>query len=476
MSYRIPVALNQGLKRLLLTHPAPQASLARFLSTTRANNERHECQVLVVGGGAGGCAMAAKLSARLGSNKVIVLEAEDRHYYQPMLTLIGGGMKRLEQSYKPMGEVLPKKAKWVKEKAVEFQPDENLVCTSGGNTIKYDLLLIATGMQLKYDKVSGLVEALENPNSNVCSIYSPKYVEHVYEVLRNTTKGNVVFTFPHCPIKCAGAPQKIAYIAEHYFRKVIFSFIFSSSYVFHFYTSDFQMGRRNDVNIIYNTSLPNIFGVKHYADALWKVVKKRNIKVNLESNLIEVRAKDNIAVFEDLANPGKTFEIEYSMLHATPPMTAPDELARCKQLVNEAGFVDVDSATMQHNKYKNVFAIGDSASTPNSKTAAAAAAQSPVVFRNMMAVIEGKNLKDSYDGYSSCPIVTGYRSCILAEFDYTLTPVETFPIDQAKERYSMFIMKKDFMPLLYWELMMKGHWNGPAFMRKLFSALRFNKK
>lgn len=71
-----------------------------------------------------------------------------------MFTLIGGGMKRLEQSYKLMADVLPKKAKWLREKAVEFDPDNNTVRTSGGNTVKYDMLLIATGLQLNYNKVS----------------------------------------------------------------------------------------------------------------------------------------------------------------------------------------------------------------------------------------------------------------------------------------------------------------------------------
>ncbi|XP_016966902.1 sulfide:quinone oxidoreductase, mitochondrial [Drosophila biarmipes] len=456
MNRRLPGTLSQCQRHLFASsHPVAPAFATRFLSTSRVNLERQECQVLVVGGGTGGCAMAAKLSSRLGSNKVIVLEPEDKHYYQPMFTLIGGGMKRLDQSHRQMADVLPKKAKWVKEKAVEFDPDNNKVSTSGGKTIKYDFLVIATGLQLKYEKIPGLVEALETPESNVCSIYSPKYVDQVYDCLRRTNKGNAVFTFPHCPIKCAGAPQKIAYISDHYFRK---------------------MGRRNDVNIIYNTSLPVIFGVKHYADALMKLVEKRNITLNVNRNLVEVRPRDNIAVFEDLVNPGKLYEEEYSMLHVTPPMTAPDVVANCKQLVTPTGFVDVHQMTLQHNKYSNVFSIGDSACTPNSKTAAAAAAQSPVVFKNLIAAIAGKPPTDIYDGYSSCPIVTGYSSCILAEFDYTLTPVETFPIDQAKERYSMFFMKKELMPVLYWQLMMKGYWNGPALMRKMFSILKFNKK
>lgn len=53
-------------------------------------------------------------------------------------------------------------------------------------------------------------------------------------------------------------------------------------------------------------------------------------------------------------------------------MSAPDVLSANKELTNEQGFVNVDKDTMQHLKYKNVFAIGDCSGTPNSKTAAAA--------------------------------------------------------------------------------------------------------
>jgi sulfide:quinone oxidoreductase len=45
---------------------------------------------------------------------------------------------------------------------------------------------------------------------------------------------------------------------------------------------------------------------------------------------------------------------------------------------------------------------------------------------------------------------------VLAEFDYDLTPKETFPFDQSKERYSMYLLKKRGLPLLYWQGMMRG--------------------
>lgn len=418
----------------------------RGFAISSVHNDNHKCKVLVVGGGAGGCAMAAKLSSKLGEGKVTILEPADKHYYQPMFTLIGGGIKTLKDSYRPMSKVLPTLAKWVKDSAAKFEPENNTVYTANGDKIEYEFLLVATGLQLNYDKIPGLVDALSIPKGKVCSNYSPKYVDRTYQALQAFKSGNAIFTYPNSPVKCPGAPQKILYIGEHYLRK---------------------SKKRQNAKVIYNTSLPVIFGVKHYADQLWKIVEKRDIKVNLRTNLIEVIPDKNQAVFQNLDKPEETFTTDYEFLHVTPPMGAPDSLAACKNLVTETGFVDVDKDTLQHVRYDNVFAIGDCSASPNSKTAASVAAQSQVVYKNMIAVMNGVKPSQVFNGYASCPLVTGYNTCIMAEFDYSLTPLETFPIDQSKERISMFYMKKDLMPPLYWHLLLNGLWNGPGFARKL---------
>uniref|UniRef100_A0AAG5CVT5 Sulfide:quinone oxidoreductase, mitochondrial n=1 Tax=Anopheles atroparvus TaxID=41427 RepID=A0AAG5CVT5_ANOAO len=420
--------------------------LARNLSTSGILYEHHKCKLLVVGGGAGGCSVAAKASNKLGEGKVIVLEPADKHYYQPMFTLIGGGIKKLEDSFRPMKSVLPALATWLQDSAAKFEPENNTVHTKGGDSIEYEYLLVAVGLQLNYEQIPGLVEALSIPNGKVCSNYSPKYVNRTWQALQNFRTGNALFTFPNSPVKCPGAPQKVLYIAEHYLRK---------------------SNKRKNANLFYNTSLPVLFGVKHYADALWEIVKKRNINVNLRTNLVEVKPSTNEAVFENLDNPDERFTVNYEFLHVTPPMGAPDVLKACKSLVNEIGFVDVNKDTLQHQRFGNVFAIGDCSSSPNSKTAASVAAQSQVVYKNLMAVMDGKTPNRVFDGYASCPLVTGYNTCVLAEFDYSLTPLETFPLDQRKERYSMYMMKKDVMPPLYWHLLLNGLWNGPGLMRKL---------
>lgn len=177
-----------------------------------------------------------------------------------------------------------------------------------------------------------------------------------------------------------GAPQKICYIFEDYLRR---------------------NKKKSGAKIFYNTSLPNIFGVKHYADKLWEVAKERDITVNTRTNLVEILPSGREAVFENL-DTGEKSTVSFGLLHVTPPMSTSEALRKnAGDLVNEAGFVNVNKFTLRHMKYPNVFALGDCSSSPNSKTAAAAAAQSQIVYKNLSAVMEGKEPFRNYDGYAS---------------------------------------------------------------------------
>jgi sulfide:quinone oxidoreductase len=149
----------------------------------------------------------------------------------------------------------------------------------------------------------------------------------------------------------------------------------------------------------------------------------------------------------------------------------PVDAVKNSKLADANGYVDINKETLQHKKYANVFAIGDCTNMPTSKTAAAIAAQSPILFRNLSNQMDnGKDVVPAYDGYTSCPLVTGYGKLILAEFDFNKQPLETFAmIDQGKESKLMYYLKKDMMPTLYWKALVKGNWNGPGAFRKIFS-------
>ena len=206
--------------------------------------------------------------------------------------------------------------------------------------------------------------------------------------------------------------------------------------------------------MVFGSANPAIFDVAKYRDALEKVLERKQIETHFRVNLTEIKADEKVAIFENL-DTGESFEISYDMIHVTPPMQAP-AFIRNSSLADSGGWVDVDKHTLQHKRFKNVFGLGDCTNLPTSKTGAAIRKQAPVVVQNVLDAMYGHLPTASYDGYSSCPIVTGYGSLILAEFDYDKIPQESMPFNQAKERRSMYILKKDFLPIMYWNGMLKG--------------------
>ncbi|XP_076304993.1 sulfide:quinone oxidoreductase, mitochondrial-like isoform X1 [Tachypleus tridentatus] len=420
---------------------------SQAFSTTASREEKKSYKLVVVGGGSGGITMSAKFGSKLGKGNTGIIEPMETHYYQPYWTLVGGGMKNVENSGRPMKSVIPKTVDWIKDRVVSFEPDKNVVHTKNGHEISYDYLIVSMGLKLDFQKIKGLPEAFQTPG--VCSNYSLHTVTKTPQAMKDFKEGNALFTLPNTPIKCAGAPQKVMYLTDAYMRKV---------------------GKRDKANFIYNTALGVMFSAPKYAAELLKVAKDRGIAVNFQHNLIEVNSDKKEAVFEKLSSdkePKETVTYPYEMIHVTPPMSTPEELQK-SPLVDTSGYLALNKHTLQHVKYPNIFGIGDCTNVPTSKTAAAIASQSGILRKNLKAVMAGKPLPSQYDGYTSCPLITGYNKCILAEFDFDLKPLETFPIDQGKERRLMWHVKKDFMPPLYWHLLLKGWWEGPWPFRKLF--------
>jgi sulfide:quinone oxidoreductase len=229
-----------------------------------------------------------------------------------------------------------------------------------------------------------------------------------------------------------------------------------------------QSGVRDKTHITYNSAIGVIFGVKKYANELLKVVDRKGISLNFQHNLIEIIPDKKEAIFEILkeGQEGETKKFQYDFMHATPPM-GPLDVIKNSPLADQNGWLDVNQHTMQHNSYGNIFGIGDCTNVPTSKTAAACAAESVAIKRNLFKLMKGEPPSAQYDGYTSCPLVTGYDKCILAEFSgFDGTPLETFPINQGKERYTMYVLKSDILPEVYWNGLLKGLWGGPKVIRK----------
>lgn len=388
-------------------------------------------QIVIVGGGAGGIAVAARLRRMLRGADIAIVEPSDQHYYQPLWTLVGAGVVGKEASRRHEGPLIPKGVRWIREAVNRFEPERNRVHTATGGEIGYEWLVVCPGLKLDWDGVKGLRNALGK--DGVCSNYAYDQCEYTWETIRNFRGGTALFTMPVPPIKCAGAPQKIMYLAEHHFRRT---------------------GLRDKTRIVYAAGTPTIFGVKPYAATLDKVCERKNVERHFLHKLIELRPERREAVFVH-TQTGEEKLIVYDMIHVTPPQ-GPLDVIRQSPLADAGGWVEVDKHTLQHPRYPNVFSLGDASSLPTSRTAAAVRSQAPVLSTNLVAAMRKQPLDARYDGYAACPIPTDYGKLLLAEFDYESKPAPSFPLDPTIERWSYYQFKRYVLPFFYWRLMLRG--------------------
>lgn len=415
-------------------------------------------RVVIVGGGTAGVGVAAMLRNE-GIKDVTIVEPKDVHYYQPLWTLVGGGVKENTESSRPMSDVLPSGTTLIKKHVKSFDPANNQIGLEDGSKLDYDYLVVAAGMQIDWHKVPGLVEGLKTEGSGVASIYDYEHSAKTWREVQAAAekpKSRMLFTFSPTPIKCAGAPQKIMWLVEDTLR---------------------AMGKREGATIEYWTPGGAMFGVKHYADKLAALLPERGVTATFKKELIDIDVAAKVATFKTSggsAEDGVTKEA-YDVLHVAPHMSAPDFI-QTSPLADEKGWVAVDKTTLQSTKFANVFGIGDCTSTPNSKTAAAITSQAPVLVHNMGKAMEGKALDGVYKGYSSCPLVISRNKVLLAEFGYGGKLMESFAWDTGKfpmcllgvdggfQHQCFYQLKEKIFPFAYWNMWTKGNWygtNGP---------------
>lgn len=415
-------------------------------------------QIAIIGAGTAGITVAAQLLQKDSKLDVAIIDPSKDHWYQPAWTLVGADTFEMEKTRRDQKDLIPKGASWVQQRVTSLNPGANSITLDNGEELSYDYLVVAPGIQIDLDGIEGLREAMGK--GGVCSNYiDPEYTRKTLKAFKG---GNAIFTQAATPIKCGGAPQKIMYLAAEMFEK---------------------MGVQNDTNIVFATPGSVVFGVKEFLPALMNVINRHGITVKFfhkitkidpvekkvyfsitatdESNCIAINEKQSIG--EEVTGEA-TVAIKYDMLHLAPPQSAPDFIKQSPIAHADgpnAGWANVDMHSLQNPDYPNVFALGDVAALPTAKTGAAVRKQAPVVVDNILKLIAG-NAADNqdYQGYSSCPLVTGYGKMVLAEFGYgnkrMSDPLISTFVDTTKEKYSMWLLKKYALPYMYWNLMLKG--------------------
>ncbi len=396
---------------------------------------RHD--VVIVGGGAAGVAVASSLLRRSPLLDIAIIDPADAHFYQPGWTMVGGGVFKAGDTARTMASVIPTGVSWIKAAVAAFEPDNNQIILEGCRVVKYKQLVVCPGLKLDWQGIEGLNETLGR--NGVTSNYRFDLAPYTWELVQKLKGGKALFTQPPMPIKCAGAPQKAMYLsADHWTRE----------------------GVLENIDIQFCNAGAVLFGVAEYVPALMEYVKRYHIGLNFGETLVAIDGPAHKATFmKNLADGTKEKVVrDFDMVHVVPPQKAPD-FVRVSPLADAAGWVDVDPSSLRHKTYSNVFALGDAANTTNAKTAAAARKQAPVVAHNLLAGLGQLKGQAKYDGYGSCPLTVERGKIVLAEFTYGGKVAPSFPswlIDGTKPSVLAWYLKERLLPPIYWEAMLKG--------------------
>jgi sulfide:quinone oxidoreductase len=397
--------------------------------------------IVIIGGGAAGIAVASSLLQRDASLDIAIIDPADIHYYQPGWTLVGAGVFDAAFTARTLASVLPRGVHWIKSAVAAFEPEHDVVILDGCRVVKYKQLVVCPGLKLDWHAVEGLAESLGR--NGVTSNYRYDLAPYTWQLVQQLKRGQALFSQPPMPIKCAGAPQKAMYLSADHWKRT---------------------GVLGAINIDFCNAGAVLFGVADYVPALMEYVKAYGIQLNFGQTLVSVDGPAKKAQFSK-ANADGTKELitrEFDLLHAVPPQKAPDFI-RASPLADAAGWVDIDPGTLRHKTWANIFALGDVGNTTNAKTAAAARIQAPVVAHNVVATRSAPREPGSglakYNGYGSCPLTVARGKIVLAEFTYGGKLAPSFPkwlIDGTKPSALAWYLKERILPPLYWNHMLKG--------------------
>lgn len=397
-------------------------------------------RVVIVGAGAGGLALANRLVSGLPMAEIVVIDSRPQHWYQPGLTMVASGVWRQNEVISRNDQWMPRGIEWVQARVNEFVPEQKQLGLDNGTRMHYDFLVVATGLQVNYSDIQGFSPELIGQHGIGCVYDTPEHASRTNDAIGSwiaSGGGKGLFIGAPGPIKCAGAPIKMAFTTLSRLER---------------------SGQRNQYEMHYTTPTDRIFGVDFYD----QFVKDRWVEQGLQRHdfhtftAIEPEAKR--AWFN---TPNGTTSVSYDFIHIVPPMSAPDAIRQSDLVWQEGPFannwLEVDQHTMQHRRYPEVFGLGDVIGAPVNKTAASVKAQTPVVEQNLIAVMNGRQPTAMHNGYTSCPLITGLGKAMLVEFGYDNVLLPSFPfIDPKQESWAVWVMKDRMLKPAYYA-MLEGH-------------------
>ncbi len=356
-------------------------------------------RLMILGAGTAGTMTANRLHKELGADwRITVVDPETRHLYQPGLLFLPFGRAREQDLERPRQRTLRRGIEWLNAPVEAIEPDRSRI-TVGGSHLEYDLLVIATGSQIRPEETPGMIG--DHWYRDVFDFYTLEGATRLRSALAGFSGGRLVVNVVENPIKCPVAPLEFAFLADDYFT---------------------QRGIRDEVELIYVTPLDAAFTRPVASRALGSMLEEKGIRVETEFSAGELDGDRGLIRSYDER------EVAYDLLVTVPThMGAP--VIETSGLGNELGFVPTDPHTLAAKEHENVFVLGDATDLPSSKAGSVAHFQSHVLAENIVRASQGRSLLESFDGHANCFVESGFGKALLIDFNYDVEPLPgTFPL------------------------------------------------
>jgi len=397
-------------------------------------------KIVIIGAGAAGTAMANRLVRRLDGAQITIIDPRAEHLYQPGLSLVAAGLKPADYVVSRTADWLPDGVSLVSERVAAVDPVAQTVATDGGAVMDYDFLIVAPGLMLDHDAIDGFSLDMVGQNGIGALYAGPDYAARTWTAAARFVEegGRAVLTRPATEMKCAGAPLKHTFLLDDRLRRA---------------------GNRGRAELAYIVPQGGLFGVPIVAEKVRMLYADRGVVSTYGRTLRAIDAGRRVATFSDA--DGALHDEPYDYLHVIPPQRAPEFVVQSglawADRWTDQGWVDCDMATLRHNRYDNIWALGDVAGVPKGKTAASVKWQVPVVEDHLVAAIQGRQGTETFNGYTSCPLITRIGRAMLVEFDYNDNLVPSFPglIAPLEELWISWLMKEVALKATY-NAMLRG--------------------
>ena len=349
--------------------------------------------LIVIGAGTAGTTVANQMRGRLPRDwSLTVIDPEPEHVFQPDLIFVPFGMQRPERAVRPRHGTL-RGVRWMEQRVEKVDTDKKQVVIDTGDRLNYDLLVIASGTEIRPEETAGMMG--DEWQKSIFDFYTLDGATKLRDALAAFEGGRIAVNIVEMPIKCPVAPLEISFLTDSYFT---------------------ERGLRDQVELTYVTPLDGAFTKPVASRVLGGLLGDRGIKVEAEFNAGEVDAERKVLKSWDER------EVPFDLL-ITIPTHMGAKFIEESGLGDELAFVPTDKATLMAKGHDDIFVLGDATNLPTSKAGSVAHFQSEVLVENLERAITGKSPVEAFDGHANCFIESGFGKAMLIDFNYDQEPL-----------------------------------------------------